>query len=176
MCSDVDSAAFGCWMDRKSKTIINPYSEPNINIASNVESIDVSSLLKFGGSSEPGGQYSGILPEIKLEPRVLQNNVEISVYIPKDTEVTGNFQWNGIISSPVLVNLNPETSKRLGKRVNAFDIGGNIFETGLSVNDISFSKAVRILLKGQAGKSVSYSHDNEEFTPISPCNNQQELA
>jgi len=131
--------------------ITNPGQEVNITISSGTTNptIDISSFITDG---------AGTLPAITISSANANN---ATVEIPDSTTVTSDdSSWNGIIIAPTVTNvILPEVSgqeKTLGTAI----------EIGFSGAKLSFDKAVRILLPGQAEKRAGYVRDGIEFTEI----------
>ncbi|NPV93323.1 MAG: hypothetical protein HPY50_21395 [Firmicutes bacterium] len=82
----------------------------------------------------------------------------VQVVIPAGTSATGPAGWDGTITLPT-VKAQPSATITGAQTVNA------VIEVGFGNEPIIFSKAVRLLIPGQAGKSAGYTR-NGVFTPI----------
>ncbi|TEB08363.1 Cellulosome-anchoring protein precursor [Pelotomaculum schinkii] len=82
----------------------------------------------------------------------------IAMQIPQGTVVKGPAGWDGSITLPT-VKLNSSESISNGT-VNA------VVEIGLPDGILTFDQAVRLLIPGQAGKSVAYKRGNNAPVPI----------
>lgn len=131
--------------------ITDPNQAVNITIDSGTTNptIDVSSFITNG---------TGILPAITITS-VNTNNA--TVEIPASATVTSaDSAWNGLIAAPTVTTVTlPETSGQTKTLSTAIEIGF----TGAK---LSFDKAVRMLLPGQAGKNVGYIRTGIAFTEI----------
>ncbi len=131
--------------------IIDPNQSVDITISSGTANptINVSSLITGG---------TGTLPKITINSA---NAGNASVEIPASAVVTSaDPLWNGIISAPTITTVTlPETSGQTKTLSMAVEVGF----TGAK---LSFDKAVRILLSGQAGKKAGYIRTGIDFTEI----------
>ncbi|HWP97544.1 MAG TPA: stalk domain-containing protein [Syntrophomonadaceae bacterium] len=87
------------------------------------------------------------LPLIEVNSSTSLGTVQMS--IPEGTRVTGPAGWDGTIPLPTVVS-EPSTAVSGAQTVNA------VIEVGLDNETITFSKAVRLLIPGMAGKSAGY--------------------
>ncbi len=128
--------------------ITNPTQAVDVTIESGTTNptIDVSSFITGG---------TGTLPEINI------TSANANVTIPASTVVTSaDITWNGIIAAPTVTTVTlPETSGETKTLSTAIEVGF----TGAK---LSFDKAVRILLPGQAGKRAGYIRTGIDFTEI----------
>lgn len=108
--------------------------------------IDVSAFITDG---------TGILPQITIE----SDNADIA--IPDNTTVTSeDASWDGVIAAPTITTITlPETAGETKTLSTAIEIG-------FSGAKLSFDKAVKILLPGQAGKKAGYVRTGIAFTEI----------
>jgi len=131
--------------------ITNPTQSVEITIESGTTNptINVSSFITGG---------TGILPEITINSANAGNaSVEISAVT---TVTSADVTWNGIIAAPTITTVTlPETSGETKTLSTAIEVGF----TGAK---LSFDKAVRILLPGQAGKRAGYIRTGIDFTEI----------
>ncbi|MBI2314517.1 S8 family serine peptidase [Candidatus Daviesbacteria bacterium] len=138
-------------VDNKTPQVVitNPTQAVNITIGSETTDpiIDVGSFISEG---------TGTLPKITIDSE------KANIVIPASTIVTSaDTTWNGVIAAPtVTVVTLPETSGETKTVSTAIEIGF----TGAK---LSFDKAVRILLPGQAGKRAGYIRTGIAFTEIS---------
>ena len=80
-----------------------------------------------------------------------------TVTIPQNTVITGEADWNGIITVPTL-KLNSDVTLSDGAPTVVLEIGSSSVK-------LTFDNAVRILIPGQAGQSVAYER-NDVVTKI----------
>jgi len=87
----------------------------------------------------------------------------VNVEIPADIQITaGTSTWNGIINVPqVKLNSTVTVTPDSGNTAAVF----SVVEIGYGDTKLTFSKAVRLLFSGQAGKEVGYSRGGV-FTKI----------
>ena len=132
--------------------ITNPDQGVNITIDSDTDNptIDVSAFISDG---------VGTLPAIDITSLNANNT---TVAISTSTTVTSaDSTWNGVIAAPTITTVTlPETSGQTKTLSTAIEVGF----TGAK---LSFDKAVRLLLPGQAGKRAGYTRDGgTTFTEI----------
>ncbi len=122
--------------------------------------IDVSSLVTNG---------VGTLPAITITSSDT-NNTTIS--IPASTVVTSaSSTWDGVIAAPTLTTVTIPTT------VNEVTTLSTAVEVGFSGAELTFSKAVRLLMEGQAGKRAGYVRDGVPFTEITDiCSDDTQVA
>jgi len=141
--------------------ITNPTATANLFINDGVANpgIDVSSFISGG---------TGTLPEINITSANANN---ATVAIPVSTVVTSaDATWNGVIAAPTVTTVTiPETSGQTKTFSTAIEVGF----TGAK---LSFDKAVRILLVGQAGKRAGYIRTGTTFTEITTVCSVNETA
>jgi len=128
--------------------ITNPTQAVDITISSGTTNptIDVSEFITDG---------EGTLPEITI------NSDVADVFIPDGTTVTSaDTNWDGIIAVPTV------TTVTLPDVAGETETLGTAIEVGFSGVKLSFDKAVRILLPGQAGKRAGYIRTGIDFTEI----------
>jgi hypothetical protein len=122
--------------------------------------IDVSSLITNG---------VGVLPEITITSADTNNT---SIAIPASTVVTSaSTTWDGVIAAPTLTTVAiPDTNTEVTTLSTAIEIG-------FSGAELTFSKAVRLLIPNQAGKRAGYVRDGIPFTEItSICTADTQIA
>lgn len=144
--------------DTTEVVITDPNQAVTVTVASGTTNptIDVSAFITDG---------TGVLPQITIE------SDNASVVIPDNTTVTGPSDWNGVIAAPTVTTITlPETSGETKTLSTAIEIG-------FADAKLSFDKAVRILLPGQAGKRTGYSRPGTAFTEItSTCSADSQAA
>ncbi|HBV98393.1 MAG: hypothetical protein JL50_20145 [Peptococcaceae bacterium BICA1-7] len=92
-----------------------------------------------------------------IETRVPTSLGNIDIAIPAGTKITGPSNWDGTINLP---KVEATSSVSVNGTVNA------VIEVGLPGQILTFDKAVRLLIPGQAGKSVGYKRGNNPVTEI----------
>ncbi|MBI2065146.1 MAG: DUF5011 domain-containing protein [Candidatus Yanofskybacteria bacterium] len=150
--TDEDGSGDATLNDEKPEVVItDPNQEVNITIDSGTDdpTINVSAFIIDG---------TGMLPEINITSADANN---ANVAIPASTTVTSDdVAWDGIIAAPTVTTVTlPETSGETKTLSTAIEVGF----TGAK---LSFDKAVRILLPGQAGKRAGYVRTGTAFTEI----------
>ncbi|MDD4409522.1 MAG: hypothetical protein PHW52_02590 [Candidatus Pacebacteria bacterium] len=110
--------------------------------------IDVSSFINNG---------TGTLPAINI---VSNNAGNVNVGIPANTTVTSaDPAWDGVIAAPTNTTVSiPSTTENLSATA--------AIQVGFTGAKLSFDKAVRILIPGQAGKRAGYVRTGTTFTEI----------
>ncbi|MFA5178374.1 MAG: peptidoglycan-binding protein [Candidatus Paceibacterota bacterium] len=98
---------------------------------------------------------TGTLPQIDI------NTPDANVAIPDSTTVTSaDPAWNGVIAAPTVTTVSvPDTGTEDRTLSTAIQVGF----TGAK---LSFDKAVRILIPGEAGKRIGYVRTGITFTEI----------
>jgi|GEM_PF-2295188 len=132
--------------------ITNPTQAVDVTIGSEIENptIDVSSFI--------GSNGTGTLPAINITSANANNT---TVAIPASTTVTSaDATWDGVIAAPTVTTVTiPATSGQTKTFSTAIQVGF----TGAK---LSFDKAVKILLPGQADKRAGYIRTGIDFTEI----------
>ena len=133
-------------------TITNSTATANLLVNSDVTNpkIDASSFISGG---------TGTLPEINVTSNNTNNT---TMAISASTVVSStDTAWDGVIALPTVVNsvTLPETPGQTKTFVTGIEVG---FTGG----KLSFDKAVRILLVGQAGNRAGYVRTGTAFTEI----------
>ncbi|MCX6756882.1 MAG: peptidoglycan-binding domain-containing protein, partial [Candidatus Nomurabacteria bacterium] len=112
--------------------------------------IDVSSFI--------GSNGTGTLPAINITS---SNASNMTVAIPAGTEVvSASTTWNGVIAAPTVTTTSLPATEGQTKTLST------AIEIGFSGAKLTFSKAVKILLPGQAGKRAGYVRTGTAFTEI----------
>lgn len=108
---------------------------------------------------------TAVLPLVNVQAQTPQGQVQVT--IPEGTTVTGPAGWDGTITLPVLLANNS---------VNLSNGSVNtVVEVGVPEVPLTFTKAVRVLLPGQAGKSAAYIRGNNppvEITKVLSADDQ----
>jgi peptidoglycan hydrolase-like protein with peptidoglycan-binding domain len=131
--------------------ISNPTQATTITINSGTinPQIDVSSFITNG---------TGTLPAITITS-ANANNANVAIFA-STTVTSADITWNGIIAAPTVTNITvPNTATETMTT-------GTAIEVGFTRAKLSFNKAVRILLPGQAGKRAGYVRTGINFTEI----------
>ncbi len=135
--------------------ITNPTQPVSLTISGGTTdpTIDVSSFISGG---------TGTLPQITI---TAANAGNANVEIPASTVVTSaDTTWNGVIAAPTVTTVSVPVPS--GDTVSS----GLAIEVGFTGAKLSFDKAVKILLPGQAGKRAGYIRTGISFTEITnPC-------
>lgn len=137
--------------------ITDPDKPVIITVADGTDAeIDVSEFIAGG---------TGIIPQITI------NSDDADIEIPDATTVTSDDPtWNGVIAAPTV------TTVTLPDEAGQTETLGAAIEVGFTGAKLSFSKAVRLLLPGQAGKRAGYTRDGgvtfTEITNICAADNQ----
>ena len=139
--------------------ITNDYDEPSTSIY--VPNTVSNAALNVSGLLTGEEQKSAILPALSILSDTNSGTVQLA--IQSGTTVTGPADWNGVITLPQII-ANPSVNSML----KPGRIGKNIVEIEIGLGDtkLTFDRAVRILLPGQAGKTAGYVRNNN-LTEIS---------
>ncbi len=125
---------------------------------------NVSTLLNAPVS---GSVTTAPLPEVKLITNTSLNVSPMQVDMPAGVTVTAPEAWDGTIHAPVVQAADSVTIP--GATVNA------VIEIGYGDLALTFNQPVRILIPGQAGKSVGY-YRNGAFTKINKISDDSAAA
>lgn len=149
-------------VDESKTEVVIPSNNNNatITVPNNVTNatINVASLMNTTGNTSTATLNGGINVTVNT---TLGN---VSIEIPQNIAISGSTSWNGIINLPTIketASTNPAPSS--GKTVNTGTI--SVIEIGFGDIELTFDKAVRILVPGKAGQLVGYSRSGV-FTPI----------
>ena len=94
-------------------------------------------------------------------PKTTVTTSKAVVSIPETTTITSsNSSWTGEIKVPTVTSVNLPTESGQTSTVSKALILGS------TDSNLTFDKGVRVVLTGDAGKLVSYSHDGITFTEI----------
>lgn len=142
------------------KCFVHMTNNATITVPNNVTNatINVASLMNTTGNTSTATLNGGINVTVNT---TLGN---VSIEIPQNIAISGSTSWNGIINLPTIketASTNPAPSS--GKTVNTGTI--SVIEIGFGDIELTFDKAVRILVPGKAGQLVGYSRSGV-FTPI----------
>ena len=98
---------------------------------------------------EAGGGQLAVLPALTLECYLpIEGTAQlVRVDIPAGTRVIGSMAWDGVLSFP---ELRETPSVAVDGAVSA------VIKVGFPGGELRFNQAVRILIPGQAGKSVGF--------------------
>ncbi|MEN6351447.1 MAG: Ig-like domain-containing protein, partial [Syntrophomonas sp.] len=96
------------------------------------------------------------LPQVEINTASDLGSVQIQ--IPAGAAASGSENWDGTFSLPVVAG-------QASMNINGASQVNTVVTIGLDDEKISFTKAVRILIAGQAGKHVGYVR-NGQFTEI----------
>ncbi len=123
-------------------------------------SINVGELLSSNAS---GGVSTSGMPALNIPTYTSLNPNPVQVKIPVGTIVSAPAGWTGNINPPTIQEANTvDVTPDNGKTVTV----STVIEIGYGDIPLTFSKAVRLLIPGQAGKYAGYSR-NGQFTKIS---------
>lgn len=154
-----------------SQTITVDKNNPTITLGGNPANITVPSGVSNAKIQlTPTETSSGKeirLPQVDVQSATNLGTVKIT--IPDGTKITASKDWDGTIQLPTVLANNSVTG-----------VNGNVsavIEVGSPNVALTFDKAVRILVPGQAGKSAGYVINNQ-FTQITRTlnNDSQEEA
>ncbi|MGS0764528.1 S-layer homology domain-containing protein [Syntrophomonas curvata] len=139
--------------------VIAPADINNVTLAFNVPKEADRPTVTFPTQSGAGNTIQAIVPRLEIEATRPVGGVDqqIALSVPAGTTVTGPAGWDGTLALPT-VKTQPSTS-----------ISGTatvVLEVGIGDTALSFDKAVRLLLPGQAGKAAGFVR-NGVFIPIS---------
>ena len=125
-------------------------------------SLNVAELLS---SNAAGGVSTTSLPAMNINSNVTLNSspVQVEMDIPEGTIVSAAAGWDGTIHMPTIQAANTVTvTPDSGMNTTV----SGVIEVGYGNVPLTFNKAVRILVPGQAGKELGY-YRSGTFTKIS---------
>jgi len=130
--------------------------------------VNVSSL-----ANDDGTNVTATLPQITLSVTTEISATPVEVVIPADTVITAPAGWNGIINAPTIQDSNSVTV--VPDSGNTASVS-SVIEVGYGDTELTFSKAVRLLIPGATGKNAGYSR-NDTFTKITAvCTEDSQTA
>ncbi len=154
----------------QTEVVITSPHDTSITVPSTVTNatIDINSL-----TTDNGDNITATLPEIALSVTTDTFATPIEVAIPTDTIITGPTGWNSIINVPTIESNSSVTATPDSGYTASVS---SVIEIGYSDTELTFNKAVRLLIPGAAGKYVGYSR-NEVFTKITTaCSADTQIA
>ena len=101
-----------------------------------------------------GAIGEGTLPEINIISDIAD------IKIPAGNIRSADSSWNGIISAPTLTTITLQETKGYRKTLS------EAIEIGFSGAKLTFDKAVKMTVFGQAGKKVGYERGGEPFVEV----------
>ena len=155
-----------------TREIVVPIGSPlkNVEVNSSIPSdtqISLNlSLLKVNDSI-----YTNVTLFNNLTLTRMTNTYNYSVEVSNGTVVSGNTSWNGIINLPTI---KPSSSVTVTAGTGNTSSILTVVEIGYGNFNITFDRAVRILIEGQVNKYIGYTKDNifHEITTICADDNQ----
>jgi hypothetical protein len=95
---------------------------------------------------------AGIMPAITINSATSTGDVDVA--IPADTTITGPAGWSGVMNAP---QVRPNNSVTPVPSDGMIAVVSQVIEIGFGNEALTFDKAVRIRLAGEAGKLAGYS-------------------
>lgn len=146
------------------------YAEVNINsstmdinstitVAQGVKEVtlDLSDLLE--GEDDKSVVMSG-----SIEAEINTSDGIIIIQFPNDINITGDSEWDGTLTLPKIESVDAVTPEAdSGYDIDSTDL---VIYVGSSTSNLTFDKAVRLLLPGMKRKSVGFQQSGGSFTPI----------
>ncbi|MCW8965380.1 MAG: right-handed parallel beta-helix repeat-containing protein [Candidatus Pacearchaeota archaeon] len=99
--------------------------------------------------------------ELNYEEELNFTQENVTVTIPKNITIKGNSSWDGTIQIPTIKTSATKAPSTAGYTTNI----GKVIEIGFSGMKLEFDKAVKIVISGEANKTVGYTHGSK-FTKI----------
>lgn len=132
-----------------------------ISVPENVKDA-VISVTALMNPPESGTVTTGALPALNIEAAnaAISSTAPVTVSIPAGATISAPEGWNGTINVPTVqpkssVTVDPDPGKEV--TVNT------VIEVGFRDIPLTFSKAVRLVVPGQAGKDAGYYRNNTFF-------------
>jgi len=145
------------------KAPLTTLSEGNTTVAVNSEPVNISVPAGVSNArvavttAVEGSNKVATVPQIEVSAATSLG--AISLAIPAGTRFTGPSGWDGTIQLPTVL-ANNTVSLSSGGTVNA------VVEVGFGDVELTFDKAVRLLLPGMAGKTAGYTRGGNPVTQI----------
>jgi len=154
----------------QTEVVISSPHNTSITVPSTVTNatIDINSL-----TTDSGSNITATLPGIALSVTTDTFATPIEVAIPTDIVITGPTEWNSIINVPQIESNSSVTATPDSGYTSTVS---SVIEIGYSDTELTFDKAVRLLIPDAAGKYVGYSR-NGVFTKITTvCSADTQVA
>lgn len=152
----------------QKEVMVNSTAPTTITIPENVidSKINVNSLVSIVGTEK-----TATLPAITLNVATSLSTTNVEVKIPTGTVVTAPTGWDGTINAPTIKENSTVTATPDSGMTSTVS---SVIEVGYGDVKLTFDKAVRILIPGQAGKFAGYSRGGvfTEITSVCAADNQ----
>ncbi len=132
-----------------------------ISVPSTVDNATIS-VTEVMNTPVSGTVTTSTLPAITIEAETSISSTPVQVAIPAGTTISAPNDWNGTIHVPTIQD---KDSVTLPSESGITKTVQNVIEIGYGDVPLTFDKAVRILIPGQAGKKIGYT-SNGVFTEI----------
>jgi len=135
-------------------------AESNITIPLNVTNatLNVAPLLVTSADTK----NATLTGKLTIDASTSVGNVKIE--IPANTTITGSTAWTGVISVPT-VKTSPSATVTATTSGNVVSQVTSVIEIGFGDIELTFDKAVKLVIPGKAGQSAGYTRGGI-FTPI----------
>jgi YVTN family beta-propeller protein len=121
-----------------------------------VPSTESSATIETGnllGLPSNGTVTTAPLPPLDIQVSTTLSSSPVQVAIPAGTTVSAPAGWNGAISLPTVEATSSVTVPTSGNTINTVNA---VVEIGAGDTELTFSRAVRLVIPGMAGKSAGY--------------------
>lgn len=176
------SQTYTVTITRAAATQTVPDSSGSATVTSSTPTLVVTStstpltVTVSSGTTNATIDYSALLNTSTNSATVPQTTIQSStanVQIPSGTVITASGTWDGIIKAPTVQSA---ASISIPTSSGTLNTVGTVIEVGSSTVNLTFDKAVRLLIPGQAGTLVGYQR-NGVFTQITnPCSADSQAA
>ena len=142
-------------------------STPEVVISTSTQPLIITIL---SGTNEATINYDSLITNgAGLIPQTKINSAAASIEIPASIVTSASTTWDGVMAAPKVTVIDlPVTSGQTKTLSSAIELG-------FSGAKLSFDKAVKITMPGQASKRAGYTRNGEAFTEITnicAANNQ----
>lgn len=125
----------------------------NFNTTINIPASVINPVINFSNLLVSFPNYHAVIYNNRIDMNTNTSAGTISVRIPASTIIEGPSNWNGVMNAPkILSNTNIKPVADSGQVA----LTHSVIEVGLSNTPLTFDKAVRLLIPGQAGKLAGY--------------------
>ena len=154
----------------QTEVVITSNQSTSITVPGDVTNATININLLI---TDNGTNATATLSKIDLNVNTSISGTPVEIAIPADTIISAPTGWNGVINAPKIES---------NSSVSVIPDSGNtatvssVIEIGYGDVELIFSKAVRILIPGAAGKYVGYSRSGT-FTQITTaCSADTQIA
>ena len=135
-----------------------------INVPSSVADDEIISL-NLGTLRDDTGSLNLSTNDLTLS-RNTSSGLDYKVVLPQGSVIKGSGSWNGVINLPTLKETSEVTPTAEAGVTKTVDV---VIEVGFSQGQLNFTKAAKLTVPNQAGKSAGYTDAEDVFHTIPAC-------